>query len=63
MAKGDAEKPKKTKAKAKSKPKLTDTERHRRFVGMAHEVEADESPEAFDRAFQIVVKSTLRAKP
>jgi hypothetical protein len=33
------------------KPKLTDAERHKRFVDMAHEVDADESPEAFDRAF------------
>jgi hypothetical protein len=35
----------------KPKPKLTDAERHKRFVDMAHEVEADESPAAFDRAF------------
>jgi hypothetical protein len=35
----------------KPKPKLTDAERHKRFVEMAHEVEADEAPEAFDRAF------------
>ncbi len=37
------------------KPKLTDAERHKRFVDMAHEVEADENPEAFDRAFEKVV--------
>jgi hypothetical protein len=37
------------------KPKLTDAERHKRFVDMAHEVEADESPEAFERAFANVV--------
>jgi hypothetical protein len=43
----------------KSKPKLTDAERHKRFVAMAHEVEADERPEAFDRAF----KKVIRAKP
>ncbi len=36
----------------KPKPKLAAKERHRRFVEMAHEVEADESPEAFDRAFE-----------
>jgi hypothetical protein len=39
----------------KPKPKLTDTERHKRFVEMAREVEADERPEAFDRAFKRVV--------
>jgi hypothetical protein len=52
MAKPPAKKPK---AKAEPKPKLTDAERHRRFVETAHEVEADESPEAFDRAFEKVV--------
>jgi hypothetical protein len=39
----------------KPKPKLTDAERHKRFVDMAHEVEAEESQEAFDRAFERVV--------
>lgn len=38
------------------KPKLTDEERHRRFVETAREVEVDESPDAFDRAFDKVVK-------
>ncbi len=41
----------KPKTKPKPKPTLTDAERHRRFVDMAHEVEADESSGAFDRAF------------
>jgi hypothetical protein len=45
----------KAKAKRQPKPKITAKERHKRFVGMAHEVEADESPEAFDRAFDKVV--------
>lgn len=41
----------------KPKPKLTDAERHKRFVDMAREVEADESQESFDRAFaRVVVK-------
>jgi hypothetical protein len=43
------------KQKPEAKPKLTDTERHKRFVDMAHEIGADESPEAFDRAFDKVV--------
>lgn len=33
---------------------LTDAERHKRFVAMGKEVEADERPEAFDRAFKAV---------
>lgn len=44
------------------KPKLTDAERHKRFVEMAREVEAGESPEAFDRAFKHVASSSPRAK-
>jgi hypothetical protein len=42
-------------AKPKPKAKLTDAERHKRFVEMAREVEADESPESFDKAFKRVV--------
>ena len=41
-------------AKPARKPKLTDAERHKRFVAMAREVEADERPEAFDKAFKRV---------
>lgn len=52
MAKADTAKPK---AKAKPKPKLTDKERHKRFVEVAREVEADERQEAFDDAFSAVV--------
>jgi hypothetical protein len=36
------------------KPKLTDAERHRRFVEMARKVEASEEPKDFDRAFKRV---------
>lgn len=36
-------------------PKLTDAERHKRFVDMAKEVEASEDPKAFERAFKKVV--------
>ena len=43
--------------KTKTKPKLTDAERHKRFVDMVHEVEAEESPEAFDRAFERAVSN------
>jgi len=38
-------------------PKLTDAERHERFVAMAKEVGASEREEDFDRAFERV---TLR---
>lgn len=40
--------------KAKPKPKLTDAERHKRFVEMAR-VEASEDPKDFERAFRKVV--------
>jgi hypothetical protein len=50
----------KPKGKAKRKPTLTNKERHERFVDMAHEVEADESQEAFDQAFQKVVRIKTR---
>ncbi len=43
--------------KPKSAPKLTDAERHARFVETARKVEASEKPEDFDRAFKTVVSS------
>ncbi len=45
------------------KPKLTDAERHKRFVEMAREVEADETPEGFDRAFRRVTAKRPKAQP
>jgi hypothetical protein len=39
---------------AKPKPKLTDAERHERFVEMAREVEASDSPKEFKKAFKRV---------
>lgn len=48
-------------SKTKAKPKLTDAERHKRFVQVAREIEADESPASFDRAFAKVVK--VKSKP
>jgi hypothetical protein len=38
------------------KPKLTDAERHKRFVAMAKEVGASEDPKDFEQAFEKVVK-------
>lgn len=40
--------------KANPKPKLTDAERHKRFVDMAKEVIASEKPEDFEAAFKKV---------
>jgi hypothetical protein len=44
--------------KPNSKPKLSDAERHERFVAMAKEVEAPETPESFEKAFDEVVRPT-----
>ena len=52
-----------TKPKPDPKPKLTDAERHARFVDMAREVGVDESPEAFDRAFEKVVAAPIKRSP
>jgi hypothetical protein len=41
--------------KTDSKTKLTDAERHKRFVEMARKVEASEDPKDFDKAFKAVV--------
>lgn len=48
--------------KRELKPKLTDAERHKRFVEMAREVEAEEGPEAFDKAFKAVTARPEEAK-
>jgi hypothetical protein len=45
------------KPSTKRLPKLTDPERHKRFVEMAREVGASENPTDFDRAFKKVVPS------
>lgn len=47
---------------AKRRPKLTDAERHKRFVETAGKVEASDNLEDFDRAFARVVKSPRRFK-
>ena len=46
-----------TKPRPAPKPKITDAERHARFVETAREVGVDESPEAFDRAFEKVIRT------
>jgi hypothetical protein len=47
-----------------SRPRKTsDPEQHKRFIEMAREVEADESPEAMDRAFKRVVQPPPKKPP
>lgn len=46
----------------RKKTPLTDGERHSRFKEMAHEVEASEAPEAFDKVFKKIVTAPL-SKP
>ena len=53
-----AEKEKPTKPRPKSSPKLTDAERHTRFVQMAHEVEASTDEDDFEKALSSVLKSS-----
>lgn len=47
--------------KSKRESKLTDAERHARFVETAHKVEASEESEDFERAFKRV--TTDHTKP
>jgi hypothetical protein len=47
-------------SKKQTQPKLTDAERHKRFVEMAREVEASELPKAFVRAFKRVTAKPNR---
>jgi chorismate mutase len=47
--------------KQESKPKLTDAERHERFVAMAKEVGADNDPASFERVFQRIVRPIQKA--
>jgi hypothetical protein len=44
----------------KSKPKLTDADRHKRFVEMAKEVEASPDAKDFERAFKKIAGAPRR---
>jgi hypothetical protein len=44
-------------------PEADNPEQSRRFIDMAREVQVDESPGAFDRAFEKIVKPTPQRKP
>lgn len=41
---------------SKPKAKLSDAERHKRFVATAREVDASEDPKEFERVFKKVVQ-------
>lgn len=43
-------------SKPTRKSKLTDAERHKRFLDMAREVEASDDPKDFDKAFNRVTR-------
>jgi hypothetical protein len=47
--------------KPTAKPKLTDAERHKRFLEEARRAEASDDPEDFDRA--LVKVATPKAQP
>jgi hypothetical protein len=49
-------------SKSVRKPKLTDAERHKRFVDMAREVGASDNPKDFEKAFKKVVAPELPVK-
>lgn len=42
--------------KSPQKPKLTDAERHKRFLGTAREVGASDDPTDFEKAFKKVAQ-------
>jgi hypothetical protein len=48
-------------AKNTRKPKLTDAERHRRFVEMARDVGASDDRKTFDKAFKRIARPKERA--
>jgi len=50
------------KTRSKAKPKLTDADRHARFVEMARKVEASEKPEEFDITFKKIAFQKTLAK-
>jgi hypothetical protein len=47
--------------KSASKPKLTDAERHKRFVEMAKQVGASDDPKDFEKAFKKVSSAKKKA--
>ncbi len=50
------------KSASKPKPKLTDADRHKRFLEMAREVGASKDPKAFNEALKKVTAKTSKTK-
>ena len=48
--------------KSAAKPKLTDAERHKRFVEMAKQVGASDDPKDFEKAFKKVAGDGAKAQ-
>jgi hypothetical protein len=48
------------KSASKPKPKLTDADRHKRFLEMAKEVGASDDPKAFKTAFKKVTATKAK---
>ena len=48
------------KNKSRARPKLTDADRHARFVKAARDVQASEEPEDFEKAFKKIVPLAAR---
>jgi hypothetical protein len=48
--------------KTLAKPKLTDAERHKRFVEMAREVGASDKSDDFDKAFKRVTSDAKKVR-
>jgi hypothetical protein len=51
-----------TKSERRPKPKLSDTERHKRFVEMARQVGASDDPKDFESAFKKVVSKPSKQR-
>ncbi len=49
--------------KPKPKPKITDAERHKRFIDMAHEVAASDDPKDFEKAFKKITSGGALSRP
>jgi hypothetical protein len=48
--------------KSPPKPKLTDIERHKRFIEVARKVEASDDPDDFDKALKVILPQSDRQK-
>jgi hypothetical protein len=51
------------KSQPKPKPRQDDPAQSRRFIDMAREVEADESPEALEQALRKIIRPPQKEEP